>query len=169
MMSPRRKRILLVHYDLSMIGGATTVAAWMIQALKDRFELTILTSRSFDTETLNRFFGTSIKISDVTVIRPSVIARTILGLDRGRGSIQPVAYLMRLTHAIRENYDLVICSGTEEMDLGGAGLVYIHFPHLARFWEEYRDCDKLSGWSKLLALIRGETRPWIVLADYSVE
>jgi hypothetical protein len=37
-----RKKILLVHQDLSQTGGARAVCAWTIQALKDDFELTLL-------------------------------------------------------------------------------------------------------------------------------
>jgi len=168
-MESNRKTILLVHHDLSSIGGATAVAAWMIQALKDDFDLTVLTWRSFDAEVLNRFLGTSIRRSDLAILKPNPIVRAILSLDRDHGSIQPVAYLMRTVQKLRRKYDLVIASGTEEMDLGGRGLVYIHFPHLARFWDSYRDCEGLGPFSKLRALINGETRPWIVLADYSLK
>jgi glycosyltransferase involved in cell wall biosynthesis len=164
-----RKKILLVHHDLSFTGGATAVAAWMVHALKDDFDLTILTWESVDVEALNRFHGTAIKDSEITILKPNVIVRALLNLDRDYGSIQPVAYLMRMTHAIRKNYDLVIASGTEEMDLGGTGLVYVHFPHLARFWSKYHGCEGLPLWSKLLAIARGETRPWMILAGYSVE
>jgi glycosyltransferase involved in cell wall biosynthesis len=141
----------------------------MIQALKDDFDLTLLTWRHFSAEVLNRFQGTNIRDSDLKVLRPNPIVRTIINLDRDYGSIQPIAYLMRVIHAIRKNYDLVIGSGTEEMDLGGAGLVYIHFPHLARFWSQYRDCEGLTLWAKLRAMIGGATRPWIVIADYSIK
>ncbi len=140
-----------------------------MQALKVDFDLTILTWESIDCEALNRFQGTSIKDSDITVLKPNPIMRAILNLDRDHGTIQPVAYLMRMTHTIRKNYDLVIASGTEEMDLGGPGLVYVHFPHLARFWSTYHDCEGLPLWSKLLAIARGETRPWMILAGYSVQ
>jgi glycosyltransferase involved in cell wall biosynthesis len=163
-----RKTILLVHHDLSATGGATAVAAWIVQALKNDFDLTILTWKPIDPEVLNRFQGTTIKNSEITTLRPNAIVRAIFNLDRDYGSIQPVAYLMRMTHRIRKNYDLVIASGTEEMDLGGTGLVYVHFPHLARFWTKYHDCEGLPPWSKLLAIVRGETRPWMVMADYSV-
>jgi glycosyltransferase involved in cell wall biosynthesis len=163
-----RKQILLVHHDLSVTGGATAVAAWIVQALKDDFDLTILTWKSIDFGALNRFQGTALRDSEITILKPNAIVRAVLNLDRDYGSIQPVAYLMRMTHAIRKNYDLVIASGTEEMDLGGTGLVYVHFPDLARFWSRYHDCEGLPLWSKLLAIAKGKTRPWMIMAGYSV-
>lgn len=158
-----------MHHDLSPMGGATAVIAWIIQALKDDFALTMLTSRPIDLEALNRFHGTSISDSDLEIVCPNRLVRTILNLDWDYHSIQPVAYLMRVCRKIRENYDLVIGSGTEEMDLGGSGILYVHFPHLARFWGKYRDCGHLPMRSQLGGLLRGETRPWMILAGYSIE
>ena len=71
---------------------------------------------------------------------------------------------MRMCRRYRRNYDLVIAAGMEEMDLGGPGLIYVHYPHLARFWTKYR--DSAAGFA---GLFRGKTRPWIILAGYTIE
>ncbi len=159
-----RKKILLVQQKLRPPGGACGVAAWMLEALKHEYDLTVLSSEQVDLAGVNRFYGTSLVDSDLSVIRPNQLIRMGLGLDRSEGSIQPAAYLMRMCRRIRHGYDMVIAAGMEEMDLGGPGLLYVHYPHLARFWGKYSDSRAgLSG------LLRRATRPWIILAGYSVE
>jgi len=159
-----RKRILLVQQTLQPPGGANAVAAWMLEALKDRYDLTVLAERQVNLPEVNRFYGTSLRQSDVSVLRPNRLIRGVLRLDPDRSSIQPVAYLMRMCRRYRRAYDLVMTAGTEEMDLGGTGLIYVHYPHLARFWAEYQ--DSRAG---LAGLMRGQTRPWMLLAGYSLE
>ena len=164
-----KKKILLVHPNLMALGGATAVAAWIAEALKDEFAITLLTTDQVDLEGLNRFHGTSLRESDMEVVYPNRLIRSILQLDRDHHSIQPVAYLMRVCRRVRDRYDLVISSATEEFDLGGSGILYVHFPFLARFWGRYRDCGQLSLRAQLGALFRGELRPWMILAGFSTE
>lgn len=158
-----RKRILFVQQTLRPPGGAAAVAAWMLEALKHEYEVTVLCESPPDFGELNRFYGTSLRQSDVSAIYPNPFVRGLFRLDPDRHSIQPAAYLMRICQRYRRNYDLVVAAGMEEMDLGGPGLIYVHYPHLARFWTKYR--DSAAGFA---GLIRGETRPWIVLAGYSI-
>jgi glycosyltransferase involved in cell wall biosynthesis len=159
-----RKRILLVQQALRPPGGASAVAAWILQALKDEYDLTVLAGEKADLPGLNRFYGTSLRDSDVSVLYPNRLVRGLLRLDPDPGSIQPAAYLMRMCRRYRRAYDLVMAAGMEEMDLGGHGLIYVHYPHLARFWTKYQ--DSRAG---LMGLIRGRTRPWMLLAEYQVE
>lgn len=159
-----RKKILLVQQVLQPPGGASAVAAWILEALKDEYELAVLAFERVDLTAVNRFYGTSLCDSDLSVIYPNRSIRAVLRLDPGEGNIQPAAYLMRMCRRLRHQYDLVMAAGMEEMDLGGPGLLYVHYPHLARFWEKYRD-----GSAGLPGLLRGETRPWMVLAGYSIE
>ncbi|MGA2436293.1 MAG: hypothetical protein ABSG25_13535, partial [Bryobacteraceae bacterium] len=66
-----RKRILLVQQTLQPPGGANAVAAWMLEALKDRYDLTVLAERQVNLPEVNRFYGTSLRQSDVSVLRPN--------------------------------------------------------------------------------------------------
>jgi glycosyltransferase involved in cell wall biosynthesis len=165
----KRREILIVHQDWRPPGGANAVASWVLEALKADYSLTLLTWESVPTEDINRFFGTSLRPADFKVIRPNRWLRILFKLDPGPGSLQPGAYLMRLCHRIRRRYDLVMSASVEEMDLGGPGLLYIHYPELSRFWPKYRDCGGKPLGEQLRYLARGETRPWMVLADYSLE
>ena len=159
-----KKRLLLVHQRLQPPGGSTAVAAWTIEVLKDDYEVTLLTETEPDVAGVDRFYGTSLGESNLSVIRLSRAARFVFGLDPDQASIQPVAYLMRLSRRYRRDYDAVIATGTEEMDLGGPGVNYVHYPYLARFWGKYRDSG--AGW---MGCLRGETKPWMLLAGIRVE
>jgi glycosyltransferase involved in cell wall biosynthesis len=163
------RKILIVHQNWQPPGGANTVAAWIAEALKSHYALTLLTWNRVNTEEINRFYGTSLQPTDFTVIYPNRLLRTIFKLDPDRGSIQPSAYLMRACHKIRHHYDLVMSAASQEMDLGGPGLLYIHYPELSRFWPKYRDCGGKPLGAKILNLLKGETRPWMILSDYSLE
>jgi glycosyltransferase involved in cell wall biosynthesis len=113
---------------------------------------------------LNRFYGTAIQQNDFDVLYPNGLLLKLLRLDPDPRSIQPVALLMRTLHRIRHRFDLVIATGYEEMDLGGPGLLYLHHPDLARFWQRYEDAG-----AGIAGLLRGRTRPWILLAGFSIE
>jgi hypothetical protein len=121
------RKILIVHQDWRPPGGANTVAAWVVEALKSHYALTLLTWNRVNTEEINHFYGTSIRPTDFAVICPNRLLRTLFKLDPDAGSLQPTAYLMRTCHRIRHHYDLVMGVAVEEMDLGGPGLLYVHY------------------------------------------
>jgi glycosyltransferase involved in cell wall biosynthesis len=165
----RLRKILFVHQNWQPPGGANTVASWIVEALKSHYALTLLTWKRVNTAEINHFYGTSLQPTDCTVIYANRLLRTLFKLDPDTRSLQPTAYLMRACHRIRRHYDLVIGAAVEEMDLGGPGLLYVHYPELGRFWRKYRDCAGKPLGSKLLYLLKGETRPWMILSDYSLE
>jgi len=144
------------------------VAAWIMEALKDDYELTVLTWDRADLAALDRFYGTSLDGSNISWIYPNPVARAFLNLDPDPESIQPIAYLMRYCRKLRDGYDLVMGASMAEMDLGGPGLLYVHHPDLSRFWPAFRDCHDLSFGAQMLSVLKGSTRPWMVLAGYSV-
>jgi len=163
------RKILIVHQSWQPPGGANAVAAWIVEALKSHYALTLLTWDRVDTAEINRFYGTSLAPTDFDGFYPNRLLRAFFKLDPGPGSLQPTAYLMRACHRIRGHYDLVIGAAVEEMDLGGPGLLYVHYPELSRFWPKYRDCGGKPLSAKILHLLKGETRPWMILSDYSLE
>ena len=165
----RLRKILIVHQNWQPPGGANTVATWIVEALKSHYALTLLAWNRVNTAEINRFYGTSLQPTDFDVIYPNRLLRTLFKLDPDPRSLQPTAYLMRACHRIRRHYDLVIGAAVEEMDLGGTGLLYVHYPELSRFWRKYRDCAGKPLAAKIFYLLRGETRPWMILADYSVQ
>jgi len=150
-------------------GGATAVAAWMIEALKDEYAVTFLSATPVDWEMVNHLFGTSIYQNEVAVITLSAPLRYLFRLDPDPGSIQPVAYLMRTCRKIRHKFDLVISAATEEVDLGGEGILYVHYPSISKHWMSTMDWGSRPLLRQLSLLARGKIRPWVLMSGYSVE
>ena len=61
------KRVLMVQPSLNPPGGGNGVAAWMMEALKSEHHLTLLTWEAPRLEAINRFYGTSLRPSEVEV------------------------------------------------------------------------------------------------------
>lgn len=117
-------RIFVIQPHLEPFGGGAGVCAWMLQALKDHHQVTFFCWRAPDFDTVNRFYGTSIRPSEIAVRevlpflpRPAVsprLARLLL-------------HWILLALARRARADLRI-SVEEENDLGGRGIQYVHIP-----------------------------------------
>lgn len=163
------RKILFLQTNMHPRGGATAVAAWMLETLKLEYDITLLTADPVDWHTVNFFYGTSIDRREVSVIVLGRLLRTLFKLDPDRESILPLAYMMRICRRIRHDYDLVICAAMEEADLGGHGLLYIHYPILSDFWSSHRDLGKGSFLRGLISLLCGRIRPWVLLSGYSLE
>jgi len=167
-MTPPRPKILFLQTSMDQ-GGATAVAAWMIEALKDDYEITLLSATPVYWKIVNDLFGTRIDDSQVAVRTTIAPLRYFFRLDPDPGSIQPVAYLMRVCRRIRHKFDLVICAATEEADLGGEGILYVHYPSLARHLTSLMDWGNRPLLQQLSLLVRGKIRPWVFISRYSVE
>ncbi len=122
------KRVLIVQPSIEPPGGGNGVAAWIIEALKDQHDLTLLTWRPPKLDEVNRFFGTHIAPSDFTlqlgpqwVFWPSRLSPTPLSLLRNH-------MLLRSSRKIVPHYDVVLTADNES-DLGErSGIQYVHFP-----------------------------------------
>ena len=163
----KRPKILFLQTNLFPRGGATSVAAWMLEALRRDFAITLLTADPVDWKELNRLFGTSISPGDVEVLLMNRAARMLLRLDPDPESIQPLAYMMRICRRIRSQYDLVVCAAMEEADLGGYGLLYVHYPWLGSYWGSHLDAAR-SLTKRVVGFVQGKLRPWVLLSGYSV-
>jgi len=76
-MSPKKK-VLLVQTTLQPPGGGNTVAAWIIEALKEECSVSLLTWKPPDFEEINRFYGTSLNDSELRVHSVSPVLRPSL-------------------------------------------------------------------------------------------
>src|SRR5689334_3436436 len=75
-----RPKVLLVQTVFSAHGGAAAVAAWIVEALKVRYDLTLLTWRPADLERMNTTYGTNLNYEDVRWVFPNPIARRLVEL-----------------------------------------------------------------------------------------
>jgi glycosyltransferase involved in cell wall biosynthesis len=165
---PSRPRILVWYCRLVPHGGAPGVAAWILEALREDYAVTLLTSEPVDFSLLDRCYGTSLADSNVEVRTIAPAVRGFLGLDPDRGSIQKHAYLMRVCKRIRHQYDLVV-GADNEGDFGPPAIQYIHYPFLAHVYPRVgSSCDLPLG-QKLAGMCKGEIRPWMLVGDYSFD
>jgi len=163
-----RPRILVWYCRLIPHGGAPGVAAWILEALRQDYAVTLLTSEPVDLSRLDRCYGTSLTGSDLQVRTMAPVVRGFLGLDPDLGSIQIHAYLMRLCKRVRHQYDLVV-GADNEGDFGPPAIQYIHYPFLAHVYPRVRSSCDLPLGQKLAGLSKGEIRPWMLVGDYSFD
>lgn len=167
-MTPPRPRILVWYCWLVPHGGGEGVASWILEALRQDYEVTLLTSEPVDLNLLDRRYGTSLTGSKLTVRTMNRLVRRFLELDPDPGSIQKHAYLMRLSKRVRHQYDLVV-GADNEGDFGLPAVQYIHYPFLAHVYPRVRSSCDLPLGQKLACLSKGEIRPWMLVADYSFD
>jgi glycosyltransferase involved in cell wall biosynthesis len=163
-----RPRLLFVQRKMGTLGGTAAVAAWMLQALVRDYDVTLLCWRAPELEEMNRFFGTSVQAGDLKIIPVPTLLRRIVALDPDPGSIQDWCVLLRRCKHRQHNYDLVL-STELEADYGVPGIQYIHWPGVTSFYPPAVSFSELPWWRKSAALIRGELRPWMLMADFSFE
>ena len=144
-------------------SGAVAVAAWMIQALRESYDVRLLSWEPMDVDLLNRFYGTALHERDVrTHVVPRPI-RQVSKLDPDPFSIQPMALLQRVARTIGDRFDVLICPN-DEADLGRPGIQYIHYPYLARHWDRERAAN-----GSRLARLRVRARPWRIVSGFDFE
>jgi glycosyltransferase involved in cell wall biosynthesis len=155
-----RRRVLIVQRTMQPPGGGQSIAAWMIEALKDRHDVTVCTAAPVDFEAVNRFFGTAIRPAEVTIVRaPSALVRLLEPIPL-RLALLKDALFWRHVGSITSGAHDVLISGNNEADFGRPGIQYIHYPwtlrprpdrrwyHLAPLVAPYYGvCDRLARFS----------------------
>jgi glycosyltransferase involved in cell wall biosynthesis len=126
-MKLRKETILLIQPSLGPPGGAAGVAAWMIEALRGEYDITALTWHAVDVGCTNRYFGTSLRESDFTVLLPFPALRWLLDRAPIPLSLLKTQLLVRHAKRLHRKYNLLI-SASNEADLGRPGIQYVHFP-----------------------------------------
>ncbi|RMH16413.1 MAG: glycosyltransferase [Acidobacteria bacterium] len=122
-------KILVVHPNLQLLGGGATVAAWLLEALRGRHELTLLTWQPPPLAQVNAICGTSLEPGDFRLILMPRALRRALRLLPLRAALLRWSLLARRAQLVlrREPYDLAI-STENEMDFARRGIQYVHFP-----------------------------------------
>ena len=120
------KRILFVQPVVAPPGGGEGLAAWLIEALKRDYRLTLLTWEPVDFAAVNRFFGTELQASEFEAVTTPRAARL------ANFSPTPVVrlkllYLLMQARRRADRFDAVMWA-SNEADLGPRGIQYVHFP-----------------------------------------
>jgi glycosyltransferase involved in cell wall biosynthesis len=122
-------RVLIVHPRLVASGGGNGVAAWALQALRGRCELSVATLEATPPAVINDAWGTSLRDGDYrvrTLPAPLAWARRAWPAD---GKLLEWSLIMRFARALdhRHRYD-VLLSTHNAMDLGRRSVCYVHEP-----------------------------------------
>jgi hypothetical protein len=149
------QRVLIVHPHVVAAGGAESVAAWTLHALKDVCDLSLLSYEGVDCERVNRHCGTSLAPGDFEVHLVPPFYRRLVDAAPTAGALLRLCAMMRPCRRLdREREFDVIVSTTNEMDFGRRGIQYVHFPwmYLPRPEPEMRWYHRVPG---VLGFYRG--------------
>lgn len=119
-----------VFYPYFAGGGAECVGLWILEALKNKYDLTLVTLFPVDWHQLNAMYGTQLDSQKIEV--RSLIGRGLrkpmdfLRANRSDIRSMQIHMLLRYFKSHCQEYDLAI-SGYNAADLGCKGIQYIHW------------------------------------------
>jgi glycosyltransferase involved in cell wall biosynthesis len=118
---------IAILYPLFLGGGAELVTLWMIQALKDQYDVSLVTFSEENFKTWDRQFGTNLERAQITIRSP--YASSPLFRNARKYSLFTIRQHLLASYyrKIEPEFDLGIAA-FNEMDLGRAGIQYIHSP-----------------------------------------
>jgi glycosyltransferase involved in cell wall biosynthesis len=124
-----KKRVLIVHREVLVRGGAIAVCAWAIEALRDDYEVSLATLEGVDCAALNRHYGTSLREDDFHLLVAPPRYQRLRRWMPTKGALLDVYLIMRWAQTLdrRNHYDILL-STQNEMDFGRRGITYIHHP-----------------------------------------
>jgi len=126
----RRIKVVIGHPGVGF-GGSESTVMWLIEALRWDCDVTVVTTRGWDLDALNDFYGTTVCANDVTVrIAPVPLVARGLSVAALRG-----ACYQRFARTIAEDYDVRISA----YNLTDWGLPAIHFIADFSWQREIRD------------------------------
>ncbi len=124
-----KKRVLVAHPVVGSSGGGNGLAAWVLQALREEFDVSLLSLREPDLPGVNRTFGTSLRAGDFRVHQPRPAWRLLVSTFPRQAALLQLCVLMRAAQDLdaRERFDVLF--GTQnEADFGRRGIHYVNHP-----------------------------------------
>ena len=161
------KKVLLVQLSLQPPGGANGVAAWIVEALKRDYSLSLLTWTPVEVAAINRFCGTSLRSSEFAVHQIHPLLRWLIDHVPVPLDFLKTSLLLRYCKKMKGKYDVVI-TANNEADFGCKGIQYIHFPRACRPPPEL-DLNLWLRYFLLPGLIRVYRRLCMRLSGFSLE
>ena len=143
-----RQRVLVVHPRVTATGGGNAVAAWTLEALRERCDVSLATLEAVDFAAVDRSWGTSLRPGDFRVHRAPAGYRGLLDASPTSNALLEVCLMMRLARRLdrREAYDVIL--GTQnEADFGRRAITYVHYPwvYLPRPQDELQWFHRIPG------------------------
>jgi glycosyltransferase involved in cell wall biosynthesis len=120
-----RPRIAVVHPQLRVGGGSEACALWAVEALRDEYDVSLISGSSVELSAFNDFYHTALEPNQVSLItvRPPALLRNPDLLSALR-SYRISKYCKRVS----SDFD-VMFSAYSAMDFGRRGIQYILDPH----------------------------------------
>jgi glycosyltransferase involved in cell wall biosynthesis len=136
-----------IYYPYFTGGGAEAVALWMLQALTERYELTLFTISHIDFERLNSMYGTYLSNQNIKVktLTPRIFSYlcNIMIANSSKARLFFLHLLIRWFKQNNQDYDLVI-SAYNAIDLGKIGIQYIHWIKVIEATPFYKKISNFS-------------------------
>ena len=138
-----RKKIAVIQPIMIPGGGTEAVTAWTIEALKNDWDVTLITFSDIDASTLNQYYGTEFTGNDFAIARP----RQLPLLSRTNRFLMLKDHLMmRYCKSVRDKFDLFIGAGGSPMDFGNRGMQFIHLGPDSTVVKVLQKDERLSSW-----------------------
>ena len=125
------RRVLIVQPSLQPPGGGQAVAAWMIEALKDRYDVTVAAWQAADLAAVDRCYGTSLQGSRVAIQCVPTALRRLLKPIPLRLALLRASLLARHARRLAQTHHVLV-SADNELALGPRAIQYVHYPRQLR-------------------------------------
>ncbi|MEM1003410.1 MAG: glycosyltransferase family 1 protein, partial [Bacteroidota bacterium] len=139
------QKTIAVWQPFFLGGGAEAVALWILEALKEDFEVTLHTFCDVELSALDRMYGTSLAASTITInsITPGILSG-LFSFIMSNNSFLRTAFVYKTIKSLKDNaekYDLVF-SAFNNIDMGRKGIQYFHWTRVverpyetAKWWQ----------------------------------
>jgi glycosyltransferase involved in cell wall biosynthesis len=139
---------IAVYYPAFLGGGAEAVGLWMLEALKEKYDLTLYTVSGVDFDRLNTMYGTTLNAHKVQVksLVPGFLNAIADRLIANNPFFKMLAFHLSIRHIkMNQNEYDVLVSAYNAADLGKPAIQYIHWVNVL---EGNRFCEWVSGFSR---------------------
>ncbi len=124
------KKKIAIYYPYFAGGGAEAVGLWMLEALKDDYDVTLFTFSEPDFKKLNSLYETQLSRDSIKVnfIFPREFSHFVDFCRSNNDEFRKIVLhsILAKMRIKKDDYDLLI-SGYNAVDLGKKGIQYIHW------------------------------------------
>lgn len=115
------KKVAIIHPQLVEGGGSGAIALYIAEALKDEYDITIISAYASSLDKLNEYYGTHLTYEDLNIIEHplSFFFKKIKSFDVIRGG-----FFEKFCRILASSFDLLI-STYNVMDFGEPGIHFI--------------------------------------------
>jgi glycosyltransferase involved in cell wall biosynthesis len=129
-------------------GGGNAVAAWIVQALRESCEVSVLSWAPPKLDEINGFYGTSLEPRDFSCHLVSARVRRTFDAMPASLALLKRAILRRRLDRLRSIHAFDVLIGADnEFDFGCRGIQYLHYPNqrMPRPRVDYRWYHRIPG------------------------